>query len=107
MDKVKLINAYDLLEKLTVNSNGKRIPETDCDNFPVTISLKEIKKMIIDQPVAYDIDIVIEDLLSEKEYELTGIYNSHIEHMMAEEKMWYKNGIIDECIEIVKRRFEV
>lgn len=86
---------------------GERIPETDCDNFPVMISLKEIKEMVINQPIAYDVDDIIKDLLSEKEHELIGIYNSQLEHRMAEESMELRNETIDECVEIVKSGFKV
>lgn len=103
MEQVKLINAYDLLKRLSINPDGKRIPETDCDGFPVTISLREIKKMIIGQPVAYDVDGVIKDLSSEKEDELIGMYNSELERTIAEKRMEWRNEVIDVCIEIVKR----
>ena len=50
---------------------------------------------------------VIEELLSLKEYELYGMYNSRAEHRAAEERMELRNDIIDEVIDIVKKGFEV
>ena len=44
-----LIDREALLKCLILNSDGKRIPEYDCDNFPITISLVEMKKIIRNQ----------------------------------------------------------
>ena len=51
------------------------------------------------------LDNVLNALLSEKETELSGIYNSQIEHMIAQDRMEYKNEIIDDVIDIIKREF--
>lgn len=59
---MRLIDADELLKTFTVNSDGRRILEKDCDNFDITISLKEIKRIIREQPTAYDLDKVIEQL---------------------------------------------
>lgn len=61
---MKLIDAYELLRTFTVNSDGQRIQEKDCDNFDLTISLKEIKRIIREQPTAYDLDKVAESLMN-------------------------------------------
>jgi hypothetical protein len=58
----RLIDADELLRTFTVNSDGQRIPEKDCDNFDLTISLKDIKRIIREQPTAYDLDKVVEQL---------------------------------------------
>ena len=65
---MRLIDADELLRTFTVNSDGQRIPEKDCDNFDLTISLKDIKRIIREQPTAYDLDKVVEQL--EKELKL-------------------------------------
>lgn len=59
---MRLIDADELLRTFTVNSDGRRIPEKDCDNFDLTISLKEIKQIIKERTTAYDVDKVVEDL---------------------------------------------
>ena len=58
----------ELLRTFTVNSDGQRIPEKDCDNFDITISLKEIKRIIRECPTVYDLNKVVNKL--EKELEL-------------------------------------
>lgn len=50
----KLISANSLYKKLSTNYKGERIREYDADNFPVTLTLREIKKIIIDEPAAFD-----------------------------------------------------
>ena len=57
-----LISRSELLKRFLVNKDGHRIPERDCDNFEVTISIKDVKAIIKEQPTAYDIDKVIEEL---------------------------------------------
>ena len=66
----KLISANSLYKKLSTNSKGERIPEYDVDNFPVTLTLSEIKKIIMDEPAAFDKEKVIAELvdLRQKEY---------------------------------------
>lgn len=39
-----------LLRKLSFE-NGKRIPEVDIDNFPTTVSIRDVKRLIRDIPV--------------------------------------------------------
>ena len=65
---MRLIDADALLKKFCVNSEGRRIPEVDCDNHEITVSIKDIKKFIREQPTAYDVKkvaaIVREDCYS-------------------------------------------
>lgn len=51
------------------------------------------------------LDSVLNALLSEKETELSEIYNSQIERMITQNRMEYKNEIIDDVIDIIKREF--
>lgn len=51
-----------MLKRFLVNNDGHRIPERNCDNFEFTISVKDIKTIIKEQPTAYDIDKVAEEL---------------------------------------------
>ena len=57
-----LIIRSELLKRFCINKDGHRIPERDCDNFEVTVSVKDIKTIIKDQPTAYDVDKVIKEL---------------------------------------------
>ena len=57
-----LISRNELIKRFLVSKDGHRIPERDCDNFEVTISVKDVKTIIHEQPTAYDIDKVVEEL---------------------------------------------
>ena len=57
-----LISRSELLKRFCINKDGHRIPERDCDNFEVTVSVKDVKTIIKEQPTAYDIDKVISEL---------------------------------------------
>ena len=59
-----LISRSELLKRFLVNKDGHRIPERDCDNLEVTISVKDVKTIIKEQPTSYDIDQVVEELES-------------------------------------------
>ena len=60
-----LISRSELLKRFYVNKYGHRIPERDCDNLEVTVPVKDVKTIIKEQPTAYDIDKVVEELESE------------------------------------------
>ena len=57
-----LISRSELLKRFSVSKDGHRIPERDCDNFEVTVSIKDVKTIIKEQPTAYDIDNVVKEL---------------------------------------------
>ena len=57
-----LISRNELLKRFCINKDGHRISERDCDNFEVTVSVKDVKTIIKEQPTAYDIDKVISEL---------------------------------------------
>lgn len=57
-----LISRSELLKRFCVTKDGHRIPERDCDNFEVTVSIKDVKTIIKEQPTAYDIDKVVAEL---------------------------------------------
>ena len=59
-----LISRSELLKRFCINKDGHRIPERDCDNFEVTVSVKDIKTIIKEQPTAYSVDKVVEELLA-------------------------------------------
>ena len=96
---MRLIDVDELLKTFNVNSDGIRIPEKDCDNFDIKISLKEIKHIIREQPTAYDVDKVVEELNKIKKY------NLNLADMMIDIQ---ENGTnrhficLEDAIEIVK-----
>ena len=57
-----LISRSALLECFSITKDGHRIPERDCDNFEITVSIKDIKKIIKNQPIAYDVEKVVQQL---------------------------------------------
>ena len=82
-----LISRIELLKRFCVTKDGHRIPERDCDNLEVTVSIKDVKTIIKEQPTAYDIDKIVEEL---------------------ENASWEETDIstviyIDDAIEIVKQ----
>lgn len=64
-----LISRSELLKRFTFNSDGKRIPEYDVDNFPTTVSISTVKSMIREMPTASDLDKIIAEL-EEKRIEI-------------------------------------
>lgn len=83
----KLISAKSLYKKLSTNYKGERIPEYDVDNFPVTLTLKQIKKVIRDEPAAFDKEKVTE--------EIAGIMN--------DESIRFAEQAVNRSIEIVEK----
>lgn len=57
-----LISRSELLKCFYKNKEVKRIPEYDCDNFPVTLSIKEIKNIIRNQTTAFNIEAVVKQI---------------------------------------------
>ena len=57
-----LISRIELLKRFCVTKDGHRIPERDCDNFEVTVSIKDVKSIIKEQPTAYSVEKVVEKL---------------------------------------------
>lgn len=41
-----LISRSELLKRFCINKDGHRMPERDCDNFEVTVSIKVVKTII-------------------------------------------------------------
>lgn len=72
-----LISRSELLKRFLVNKDGHRIPERDCDNFEVTVSIKDVKTIIKEQPTAYDVDNVVRQLKTDSSVKLYGSGNSN------------------------------
>lgn len=102
---MRLIDADALLKKFCVNSEGRRIPEVDCDNHEITVSIKDIKKFIREQPTVYNLDKVVEELEEKhriKNNKCIDIVHTH-GHTLEYE---FYNGMSEafcEAIDIVKR----
>lgn len=69
----ELIDKKNLFNNLFVR-NGKVCPNSDIDNFPTTIDVKEVKKAILEQPTTTDSEIrakvlqeIIDRMVDEKE----------------------------------------
>ena len=92
-----LISRSELLKRFLVNKDGHRIPERDCDNLEVTVSIKDVKTIIKEQPTAYSVDKVIKELESFAKLAEDRWTNGTSEHAYQEHKCWVK------AIEIVKQ----
>ena len=66
----ELIDRKELLKCFCITKDGKRIPEVDCDNHEITISIKDIKRIIREQPTVNTrtpMANIVEKLEEEKE----------------------------------------
>lgn len=63
-----LISRKALLKQFIVSDSGRRIPEYDIDNFPITLSIKDVKDIIRKAPTVFDKEKVIEELKSAENY---------------------------------------
>lgn len=76
-----------------ITKDGKRIPEVDCDNHEITISIKDIKRIIREQPTVNTrtpMSNIVEKLEHSKEMPLTDCGKSY-------------NRALDLAINIVKQ----
>ena len=98
-----LISRSELLKRFCINKDGHRIPERDCDNFEVTVSVKDIKTIIKEQPTAYDIDKVVEKLEERKAlYERLVGYESKNGTSTEKNQHIKAIDVLNDAIEIVK-----
>lgn len=58
---MRLIDVNKLNECLFIHK-GKICPNRDIDNFPITMTVEDVKSAISKQPTAYDVDKVVEKL---------------------------------------------
>ena len=91
-----LISRSELLKRFLVNKDGHRIPERDCDNLEVTVSIKDVKTIIKEQPTAYDIDKIVEKL---EKIRAKKTCNKE----KCDTKEICRICVVDDAIEIVKR----
>lgn len=98
-----LISRKALLKQFIVYDSGRRIPEYDIDNFPITLSIKDVKDIIRKAPTVFDKEKVMGDLqeelkLSDTEKERCARENP----LQFDFAKGYANGIAD-AIEIVEK----
>ena len=101
---MKLIDADALLKKFCVNSEGIRIPEVDCDNHEITVSIKDIKRIIREQPTVFDSEKYVKQLEEEEEYSYADFeeYAESYGLDLSEYDDWYFQGL-KRAITLVKR----
>ena len=95
-----LISRRELLKRFCVNKDGHRIPERDCDNFEITVSIKDIKAIIKEQPTAYDVEKVVEQLEELKELDACDFDNCPVEDIHCFDCT--QKRMIERAIKIVK-----
>ena len=49
-----LISRKALLKQFSISDSGRRIPEYDIDNFPITLSIKDVKEIVRKAPTTFD-----------------------------------------------------
>ena len=49
-----LISRKALLKQFMLSDSGRRIPEYDIDNFPITLSIKDVKEIVRKAPTTFD-----------------------------------------------------
>ena len=79
-----------------MNKDGHRISERDCDNLEVTVSIKDVKTIIKEQPTAYDIDKIVEKL---EKIRVKETCNKE----KCDTKEICRICVVDDAIEIVKQ----
>ena len=90
--RMELCALAELPNRATIDVGQKR----DCDNFGVTVSVKDVKTIIKEQPTAYDIDKVVEKLYEKRtEILLSNDYECEIINYCLDN--------FDKAIEIVKQ----
>lgn len=71
------ISRRDALKPFCITSDGTRIPEVDCDNFPVEFSVKDIKRHLLSLPPVTP--TVSEDFISREQVRAKLDYISYAE----------------------------
>ena len=90
--RMELCALAELPNRITIDVGQKR----DCDNFEVTVSVKDVKTFIQEQPTAYDIDKVVKELYEKRtEILLSNDYECEIINYCLDN--------FDKAIEIVKQ----
>ena len=102
-----LISRSELLKRFLVNKDGHRIPERDCDNLEVTVSIKDVKTIIKEQPTAYSVDGVVEELKERADFlkDCTKYGNKNAKQQAESYNtmmMYEVADLVDDLIEIVK-----
>ena len=94
----ELIDRKELLKCFCITKDGKRIPEVDCDNHEITISIKDIKRIIREQPTVNTrtpMANILESIVTSLESEKTVFLGTRTEQT--------DTILIDDAINIVKQ----
>ena len=62
-----LISRKWLMKQFCISEDGRRIPEYDIDNFPITVSIKDVKDIIRKAPIVFEKEKVINEIKEYKE----------------------------------------
>ena len=89
---MRLIDVNKLNECLFIHK-GKICPNRDIDNFPITMTVEDVKSAISKQPTAYDVDKVINQIEKDKFIDC--------ETILSDVHQGYNAGL-SRAIEIVK-----
>lgn len=96
-----LISRKALLKQFIVSDSGRRIQEYDIDNFPITLSVKDVKDIIRKAPTVFDKEKVIGELNEKADYARNRWLNSIKE---GQTKYWEgKENGIREAIEVIEK----
>ena len=95
---IELISRKELLKCFCITKDGRRIPEVDCDNHEITISIKDIKRIIREQPIVNTrtpMANIVENIVTSLESEKTVFLGTRTEQT--------DTILIDDAINIVKQ----
>ena len=94
-----LISRKALLKQFIVSDSGRRIPEYDIDNFPITLSIKDVKDIIRKAPTAFDKEKVIAEMNETKNIVEAKIKKAYV---TRDEVSFYLNsGASDMAVEFI------
>ena len=105
-----LISRTKLIRDLFYSPDGNRYPTRDCDNFPITISFEDLRKVINNQPQVQPIntDSIIKQIEEQtsflKDCTKYGNKDAEQQHKSYSTMMMYEVAdLVDDLIEIVRR----
>lgn len=107
----ELIDRKELLKCFCITKDGRRIPEVDCDNHEITISIKDIKRIIREQPTVdtrTPMSNIVEKLEEKteflKDYTKYGNESAEQQEKSYSTMMMYEVAdLVDDLIDIVKQ----
>ena len=85
----RYIDVDTLYKHICCSTDGKTIPNFDCDNFPISINVSDIKKAIIRQPIADVAEVVHAHWIEENDGTVQICSNCGEEHEWQEYRATY------------------